>query len=108
MAAPEPPAPAASSRGRTWRERLRALARRGDAGVRRDGARGDGDAAGADVGGQVGGFSTSSAAMADGDGDPGGGADVARDGAGGGDAAARPAGVLVSADRYDLSDLAES
>jgi len=107
MAAPEPPAPAASSRGRTWRERLRALARRGDAGVRRDGARGDGDAAGADVGGQVGGFSTSSAAMAGGDGDPGGGAD-ARDGAGGGDAAARPAGVLVSADRYDLSDLAES
>jgi 8-oxo-(d)GTP phosphatase len=106
MAAPEPPAPASPSRGRTWRERLRALARRGGAGVRPERARGDGDAAGADAGDQVGGVSPPSAATAGGDGGPDGEAGVSQNGAG--DAAARPAGVLISADRYDLSDLAES
>ena len=122
LTAPESPAAAPASRGRTWWERLRALARRGDAGGRRDGARADGAAASADVGGQAGGFSTPSAAAAVGDGPdggissrslitavgggPDGEAGVSPDGAGG--AAARPVGVLISADRYDLSDLAES
>jgi hypothetical protein len=108
MAAPEPTAPGSPSRGRIWRERLRALARRGGAGVRPERARGDGDAAGADAGDQVGGVSTPSAATAGGDRGPDGVAGVSPDGAGAGDAAARPAGVLISADRYDLSDLAES
>ena len=106
MAAPEPPAPALPSRGRTWRERLRALTRRGDASVRRGGARGEGAPASADAGDQVGGVSTLGAAPAGGDGGPdveagvSPVADIAP--------AARPVGVLISADRYALSDLAES
>jgi 8-oxo-dGTP diphosphatase len=100
MAAPAPPAPAAPSRRRTWWQRLRALAGRADAGVRRDGAP---DRADAD--GQVSGTRTQG--QADGDGGPVGEAGVLP-GASAGDAAARPVGVLISADRYDLSGLAES
>ena len=107
MAAPEPPAPAASSRGGTWWQRLRALARRDAAAVRPEGAPGDGDAASAYAGDQAGGTGTPSAATAGADGGPDGEAGVSPGGAG--DAAAlRPVGVLISADRYDLSDLAES
>ena len=100
MAVPEPSAPAVPSRGRTWWQRLRVLAGRADAGVRRDGAP---DRAGAD--GQASG--TSSQGQADGVGGPAGEAGVLP-GASAGDAAPRPVGVLISADRYDLSDLAES
>jgi 8-oxo-dGTP diphosphatase len=101
-AAPEPAAPAAASRRRTWWQRLRELAARADAGVRRDGAP---DRADADADGQVSG--TSAQGQADGDSGPVGEAGVLP-GASAGDAAARPVGVLISADRYDLSDLAES
>jgi hypothetical protein len=113
----ESPAPAAPS----WWQRLRALPRR--VGVGREGARGDGGAANANIngqvsgistrspaeaGGQASGVSTPSAATADADGGPDGEAGVSPDGAGAGDAAPCPVGVLISADRYDLSDLAES
>ena len=94
LAAPEPSAPAAPSRRRTWWQRLRARAGRADAGVRRDGApdRADGQVSGTGTHGQ-----------ADGDGGPVAEAGVLP-GASAGDAAARPVGVLISADRYDLSE----
>jgi 8-oxo-dGTP diphosphatase len=100
MAAPEPSAQAVPSRGRTWWQRLRVLAGRADADARRDGAP---DHAGAD--GQASGTGTQD--QADRDGGPAGEAGVLP-GASAGDAAPRPVGVLISADRYDLSDLAES
>jgi 8-oxo-dGTP diphosphatase len=101
-----PAAPAARSRWRTWGQRLRALARRGDAGARQQGAPGNLVAGNANANGQASHISARPPATADGDGDAG------PDGTTAGDAAAaHPVGVLISADRYDLSDpsdLAES
>ena len=107
-----PKAPVAGPR-RTWWQRLRALARRGDVGVRPQDTRGDSDAGHADVrhagGGQVSGISARSSVTAAGDVGPDGEAVASQGGTTAGDAAAaRPIGVLISADRYDLSDLAES
>jgi 8-oxo-dGTP diphosphatase len=115
MAAPEPPAPPAPSR-RTWWQRLRALARGGDAGDRHEVARADSDAghavvgdAGAghgDAGNQVSATSgTQSPTAAGGDEGPSGEAGVAQGDAPADDVpAARAVGLLISADRYDLSE----
>jgi 8-oxo-dGTP diphosphatase len=121
--APEPSAaesqvPAGPARGRTWWQRLRTPARRD--GARREDTRDAGDGA-AD---QVSGISAQHPAtvrpitVAGDDGPSGGpgatqgdtlaGDAAAGDAAGGDAAAARPVGVLISADRYDISDLAES
>ena len=130
MAAPGPSAPAAPSRRRTWWQRVHALAGRADSGTGkiaragREGTRGDGVTASSYTGGQVSGTSMQGQAPADGVGDPVGGVSAPspatadgdpsgeagpQDGARASDAAApRPVGVLISADRYDLSDLAES
>ncbi len=91
-AEPEAPAPAAPAQRRTWWQRLHALARRGDAGV------------------QVRGVSTRSPTTVDrGDGAQRGEAgDSPGDAPAGDVAAARPVGVLISADRYDLAELDES
>jgi 8-oxo-dGTP diphosphatase len=89
---PDPAPPAGPARGRTWWQRLRALARRG--GV----ARPDGEpATGA---GHLGDRASGSAR----DGvsaDAGLGGGAARE-------AGRPVGVLISADRYDLAEPSES
>jgi len=110
-AAPEPPAPAAS-RGRTWWQRLRALTRRAD-------AVNAGTAGTAGTGDQFSGIGAQGSTAVGIDAAPGDAADVARgdgaavdaaavDAAAAGDTApARPAGVLISADRYDLAELAE-
>ncbi len=88
--ASQPAAQAAPSWWRTWWRRLRAPARRGDAG------------------GQVGDTSTQSPAAVEGGDGPNGEAGDSPSGAPAGDGtAARPAGVLISADRYDLSELDE-
>jgi 8-oxo-dGTP pyrophosphatase MutT (NUDIX family)/phosphohistidine phosphatase SixA len=104
-AAPEPQAPVAPSGRRAWWRRLRPLARRGDAGARREEPRGDSEAGRADVGGQGSGISSPGDAPA---GDAPAGDAPAGDAPAGDAAAARPVGVLISADRYDLSELAES
>jgi 8-oxo-dGTP diphosphatase len=95
-AGPEPTALAAlaarpgQARRRTWWQRLRALARR-------DGARQEGDSGSGIVGDrQVSDAGPKSASTPD-----------VPDGVPASEAAA-PVGVLISADRYDLSDLAES
>jgi 8-oxo-dGTP pyrophosphatase MutT (NUDIX family)/phosphohistidine phosphatase SixA len=92
------PAPAAPAPRRTWWRRLRALARSGNA------------AAPEHAGASDQGTSTQSLTAAEGgDGGPGGEAGDSPSGAPAGDLApARPVGVLISADRYDLAELAES
>jgi 8-oxo-(d)GTP phosphatase len=89
--APHPAPPADPVRGRTWRQRLRALTRRAiHRGARQDGGPGDQvSVPGPD------GASTSP------------GLDGSAGSAAGG-AAGRPVGVLISADRYDLEDPSES
>lgn len=103
-------APGSRSRWRTWGQRLRVLARRGDADSRQQGARGTGDAGNADANDRASHISARRPAATDGD------IGLANDGdrklsdvgATAGDAAAaRPVGVLISADRYDLSDLSD-
>jgi 8-oxo-dGTP diphosphatase len=127
IAATGHPAPAARSPRRTWWRRLRALARGGDA-AGRHAYSGRPDAASAHSGasdqgtrthsltavdggnaGPSGDYSPSGDHRPSGENSPSGTAGDSQIGAPAGDvAAARPVGLLISADRYDLAKLAES